>query len=98
MDMSVPSIQTNFNPRSHKGSDIKIPTKDMYMADFNPRSHKGSDSTAHLPIPDAPLISIHAPTRGATEVKDAGLKLKDDFNPRSHKGSDQCLDAVARTV
>ena len=32
---------------------------------FNPRSHKGSDLLAQ-PVPHLKLISIHAPTRGAT--------------------------------
>ena len=36
------------------------------------------------------LISIHAPTRGAT-VRNPGLehRRRADFNPRSHKGSDK---------
>ena len=34
-------------------------------------------------------ISIHAPTRGATEHTQQLVSLLYDFNPRSHKGSDQ---------
>ena len=33
------------------------------------------------------LISIHAPTRGATKRRDFSRHVK-NFNPRSHKGSD----------
>ena len=33
--------------------------------DFNPRSHKGSDSFLSISLPKE-IISIHAPTRGAT--------------------------------
>ena len=36
------------------------------------------------------LISIHAPTRGATMPKSPAVNGNIYFNPRSHKGSDQC--------
>ena len=35
------------------------------------------------------VISIHAPTRGATSLKATEYKLSIDFNPRSHERSDQ---------
>ena len=39
----------DFNPRSHKGSDILRPSPRGIKKDFNPRSHKGSDEdTARL--------------------------------------------------
>ena len=83
------SLLTNFNPRSHEGSDkISQPTITKYCLFqstlprgerpclsclmiaglyFNPRSHEGSDKKAH--IGDIGLvISIHAPTRGATYI------------------------------
>ena len=45
------------------------------------------------------MISIHAPTRGATKPCRVKHQNIPNFNPRSHKGSDwadcQCLDAVA---
>ena len=34
------------------------------------------------------LISIHAPTRGATGEHISGSMVSADFNPRSHEGSD----------
>ena len=34
--------------------------------DFNPRSHKGSDDIEILRQEEEKLISIHAPTKGAT--------------------------------
>ena len=36
-------------------------------------------------------ISIHAPTRGATQTDFLCLDTKENFNPRSHKGSDDGL-------
>ena len=35
------------------------------------------------------VISIHAPTRGATSLKATEYKLSIDFNPRSHERSDE---------
>ena len=34
---------SNFNPRSHKGSDNTLNPIKTIIEDFNPRSHKGSD-------------------------------------------------------
>ena len=34
----------NFNPRSHKGSDLMSKMQMSALFYFNPRSHKGSDS------------------------------------------------------
>ena len=33
----------NFNPHSHKGSDIYVGSKKRLIKNFNPHSHKGSD-------------------------------------------------------
>ena len=57
------------------------------LLNFNPRSHEGSD------IDEAQLlfnsrISIHAPTRGATQTDRIRDRQSYNFNPRSHEGSD----------
>ena len=59
-------FHNNFNPRSHEGSDsiIYLFCK-FYKYYFNPRSHEGSDVFI-LFFLSFSLISIHAPTRGAT--------------------------------
>ena len=60
-----------FNPRSHEGSDRMWQLKVRQRPDFNPRSHEGSDSCItcqHIFW----RISIHAPTRGATDLRDQG--------------------------
>ena len=56
----------DFNPRSHKGSDALRQITHIILMHFNPRSHKGSDRV-NPPFADCLIISIHAPTRGATE-------------------------------
>ena len=61
------SAIVNFNPRSHAGSDYYSRISLSYPSYFNPRSHAGSDElhgTSNFTIE----ISIHAPTRGATQA------------------------------
>ncbi len=82
---------TYFNPRSHEGSDRASRWLPSRKSNFNPRSHEGSDGPASgavgavelfqstlprgerlrcWPRSDARrVISIHAPTRGATLVR-----------------------------
>ena len=38
---------TNFNPRSHEGSDLTSLSSSMSEYDFNPRSHEGSDCNSN---------------------------------------------------
>ena len=63
---SMPSVFLNFNPRSHEGSDNYSDALKTTLDNFNPRSHEGSDSSICSFVYFL-IISIHAPTRGATE-------------------------------
>ena len=75
------------NPRSHEGSDVLEYAESIRDGSFNPRSHEGSDRTNH---PDTLhlTVSIHAPTKGATENPTISFHPSFCFNPRSHEGSD----------
>ena len=76
----------NFNPRSHERSDCKCSTINAISTYFNPRSHERSDAENETEI--AVLkISIHAPTRGATQHQPRCSRAR-NFNPRSHERSD----------
>ena len=57
---------------------------------FNPRSHERSDAIAVL-MDDETRISIHAPTRGATQIALRRFSLAYYFNPRSHERSDRAF-------
>ena len=48
--MAQPSLLSLFcfNPRSHVGSDLQLPTECLMWRGFNPRSHVGSDAS---PLP-----------------------------------------------
>ena len=60
------SSGAHFNPRSHEGSDDIGLCSNSCSIYFNPRSHEGSDFDA-LRTAEKINISIHAPTRGATQ-------------------------------
>ncbi len=53
---------------------------------FNPRAHAGRD-TEQLTEWLAGMVSIHAPTRGATQ-KHCNENRRGSFNPRAHAGRD----------
>ena len=55
-----------FNPRSHERSDAFLLVSGMIFIYFNPRSHERSDGIARSSFLLFKIISIHAPTRGAT--------------------------------
>ena len=57
---------SSFNPRSYKRSDIERLVYHLYHITFNPRSYKRSDNLSQTRTPNITL-SIHAPTRGATQ-------------------------------
>ena len=57
----------NFNPRSHERSDVIIKFIRGFLEYFNPRSHERSDKKS-VDDGDMMSISIHAPTRGATDI------------------------------
>ena len=56
---------SDFNPRSREGSDGSGTNKWLLSVNFNPRSREGSDCYL-LRMQYAPVISIHAPAKGAT--------------------------------
>ena len=54
-----------FNPRTHTGCDIVPPIPIIINDGFNPRTHTGCDDIiAYKEVHS--IVSIHAPTRGAT--------------------------------
>ena len=57
--------------------------------DFNPRSHERSDDGI-WDVSFSLEISIHAPTRGATQKALHAAIHRLYFNPRSHERSDNC--------
>ena len=59
-------IMNNFNPRSYMRSDTKSTFFAQMQTNFNPRSYMRSDEKSLIPGQHFSIISIHAPTWGAT--------------------------------
>ena len=66
MNTLIERLGKYFNPRSHERSDRSDYCTVRYSTDFNPRSHERSDVVCARLVVTRLLISIHAPTRGAT--------------------------------
>ena len=62
-----------------------------HCCNFNPRSHERSDRVGRDARSFIFLISIHAPTRGATFTVVNSVTGVSNFNPRSHERSDNVL-------
>ncbi len=60
---------------------------------FNPRAHEGRDGFFVLSSFCHFLVSIHAPTRGATS-RPKELRLFLCFNPRAHEGRDRATPSI----
>ena len=63
-----------FNPRSREGSDDRRPPLFNIQRYFNPRSREGSDFLVLICFLSM-KISIHAPAKGATEIRASCAKF-----------------------
>ena len=64
------------------------PVPSQTLTRFNPRTHTGCD-VKNRRHQNAMLVSIHAPTRGATPSLSRYIILSTRFNPRTHTGCDK---------
>jgi len=58
----------SFNPRAHAGRDLFTANVLICRTSFNPRAHAGRDCRCAGIRASAGIVSIHAPTRGATQA------------------------------
>ena len=72
------------------GCDKRTLLVDGTRSNFNPRTHVGCDPGAPEPPEPPGLISIHAPTWGATMTGKCTYSQYTNFNPRTHVGCDCC--------
>ena len=79
----------NFNPRSYKRSDWLILWRKQNLWKFQSTLLQEERLIGSEPGFPNLLISIHAPTRGATYIRSLSRGLLYHFNPRSYKRSDQ---------
>ena len=76
-----------FNPRAHAGRDEMSAATGGAGCGFNPRAHAGRDAATNEATAKM-LVSIHAPTRGATIISINRMIRIICFNPRAHAGRD----------
>ena len=84
----IPDLTYNFNPRTHTGCDRSCKPICTGIAYFNPRTHTGCDVNSVMTDFIGKIISIHAPTQGATSLVSDIVILQVHFNPRTHTGCD----------
>ena len=63
--------------------------------DFNPRSHKGSDGHIIIWAVHRYKISIHAPTRGATQMTNL-KRIREEFQSTLPQGERLCINTITR--
>ena len=62
--------------------------EDARHRSFNPRTHTGCDLSVFDDCETIDIVSIHAPTRGATTFSHSNKVRINCFNPRTHTGCD----------
>ncbi len=82
-------FKVNFNPRSYKRSDITLFLHFTLQRIFQSTLLQEERHSVTMYCLILSVISIHAPTRGATIPIWCGPYWTVDFNPRSYKRSDQ---------
>ena len=81
------ATRIGFNPRAHEGRDTRCSGWASRDRGFNPRAHEGRDDESRHRRLNC-VVSIHAPTRGATRRRPAPCRWRPCFNPRAHEGRD----------
>ena len=85
-----------FNPRAHTGRDLLGLQRRGFPRGFNPRAHTGRDGKDSQVLL-ALIVSIHAPTRGATLEAIATLSQNDvSIHAPTRGATRQCRCAYPR--
>ncbi len=82
-------FDSEFQSTLPRGERLILTRMMFSILHFNPRSHEGSDEQFSAFRGIVSIISIHAPTRGATRIDLIIIFRSSHFNPRSHEGSDR---------
>ena len=82
-------ILSNFNPRSREGSDLSMGIMSSSRLQFQSTLPRRERPVSFEVVAWKPLISIHAPAKGATATYVYFVSWNTDFNPRSREGSDK---------
>ena len=88
----------SFNPRAHAGRDLQGDVETYAPVAFQSTRPRGARQGRLATTPADNLVSIHAPTRGATISYKTKASLAFCFNPRAHAGRDFVLLCFVRVV
>ena len=78
-----------FNPRAHAGRDAYKSATVHTHKRFQSTRPRGARQSCHRPNMAEASVSIHAPTRGATDMTASTAGANSRFNPRAHAGRDR---------
>jgi len=93
----VPITRARFNPRAHAGRDEALGIvigADLAFQSTRPRGARRPQLTVYA---EPPVVSVHAPTRGATSAPASSALPPGRFNPRAHAGRDASSPAKPPT-
>ena len=98
MTSSIRSFRVIFQSTLPRGERRRAASTTSVNNNFNPRSHEGSDAKGCIMDPGSPRISIHAPTRGATESLPICFRTISVFQSTLPRGERQtrCLNRLAK--
>ena len=77
-----------FNPRTHTGCDNKVQNEVKKASEFQSTHPHGVRLPQDAGTYTVNIVSIHAPTRGATQCGLGSYPVVISFNPRTHTGCD----------
>ena len=86
-----PHRQGCFNPRTHEGCDKPKQTHVLRPCRFQSTHPRGVRHSVVNALNNGVFVSIHAPTRGATDKIIITYIVTISFNPRTHEGCDSSI-------
>mgnify|MGYP001300196289 CR=1 FL=1 len=82
-----PVLMDEFQSTRPRGARPGLNRRIVLIVGFNPRARAGRDTWPRLASPKA-RVSIHAPARGATQIRLIPHQYQSCFNPRARAGRD----------
>ena len=80
-------LHWGFNPRAHGGRDLRAVPMLLRTSRFQSTRPRGARLGTFIKYFQCTIVSIHAPTGGAT-LSDQSPASQKSFNPRAHGGRD----------
>ena len=92
----IVAVLIGFNPRTYTRCDRSIGLPVICVSCFNPRTYTRCDVVRRAADKGKDIVSIRAPTRGATCLSEASSKNAKSFNPRTYTRCDPTCSISSR--